>query len=34
MKGVQTGDVYTGTTDAEGRIEWKDLIPQTYKLLK
>ena len=32
MKGVQTGDVYTGTTDAEGRIEWKDLIPQTYRI--
>ena len=32
MKGVQTGDVYNGTTDAEGKIEWKDLIPQTYRI--
>ena len=32
MKGVQTGDVYTGITDAEGRIEWKNLIAQTYRI--
>lgn len=32
MKGVQTGDVYTGTTDTEGKIEWKDLIAQTYRI--
>ena len=32
MKGVETGDVYTGTTDAEGKVVWKNLIAQTYRI--
>ncbi len=30
MKGVEEGDEYTATTDAEGKIQWDDLTPQNY----
>ena len=32
MEGVQTGGIYDGTTDENGKIEWQDLIAQKYKI--
>lgn len=30
LAGMEEGDEYTATTDAEGKIVWNDLIPQNY----
>ena len=32
LEGTQTGDRYTGVTDEEGRLEWSNLIAQSYKI--
>lgn len=32
MKGVQTGEIYTGITDEEGKIAWNNLVAQKYTI--